>query len=113
MVLHAQAAAAILVLQRAAAVHAYASAFDQPRTDAAALSCFCFCQGVGNTAAAAKDAGVQRVVLVSSMLTHPSNRWVAHIWTGCISHTSIAAVIVQYNSIMMAVAAALQWLSRV
>jgi hypothetical protein len=32
-------------------------------------------QGVVNTAAAAKAAGADRVVLVSSMLTHPSNRW--------------------------------------
>ncbi|GBF96769.1 hypothetical protein Rsub_09625 [Raphidocelis subcapitata] len=32
-------------------------------------------QGVVNTAEAAKAAKAERVVLVSSMLTHPSNRW--------------------------------------
>lgn len=32
-------------------------------------------QGVGNAAAAAKAAGAARMVLVSSMLVHPDNRW--------------------------------------
>ena len=34
----------------------------------------CPMQGVANTAEAAKEAGVDQVVLVSSMLVHPSNR---------------------------------------
>jgi hypothetical protein len=64
------------------------------------LLCCCSSQGVGNTAAAAKEAGVQRVVLVSSMLTHPANRWAAQSRGSGLAVVAISYV--QYNSMMLA-----------